>query len=146
MRKEELMVGDWVNFNGTIDKVQEILYVEGKGYCASFAVSATLFPIPLDKITPIPLTTEILEKNGYTHDELTEESIKNLHSVIDIAYLISDDHRIIVHNDMCLNSNNKWYVHIDSEDFCTIATSEITYVHQLQHLLNDNNIEKKIIL
>ena len=66
LKVTDLMIGHWVNFNGTFDKVKEILFVDKPkhlGYCASFAASATLFPVQLDKITPIKVTHEFLEKN-----------------------------------------------------------------------------------
>ena len=65
IRAEELMVGDLVKFPHGIDKVCDLPYVEGKGICASFAASATLFPVPVEALEPIPLTPEILEKNGF---------------------------------------------------------------------------------
>ena len=71
MKANELMLGDWVKFpGGTIDKIVDLPYIEGKGICASFAASATLFPISVEKIEPIPLTPEILEKNGFIYNEL----------------------------------------------------------------------------
>ena len=48
LKVTDLMIGDWVNFNGTFDKVKEILYVDKPkhlGYCVSFAASTTLFPV-----------------------------------------------------------------------------------------------------
>lgn len=65
MKAEELMIGDLVKFPYGIDKVCDLPYVEGKGICASFAASATLFPVPVEALEPIPLTPEILEKNGF---------------------------------------------------------------------------------
>ena len=71
MKANELMLGDWVKFpGGTIDKIVDLPYIEGKGIFASFAASATLFPISVEKIEPIPLTPEILEKNGFIYNEL----------------------------------------------------------------------------
>ena len=57
------MVGDLVKFPHGIDKVCDLPYVEGWGICASFAASATLFPVPVEALEPILLTSEILEKN-----------------------------------------------------------------------------------
>lgn len=69
MKAEDLMVGDLVKFPHGIDKVCDLPYVEGKGICASFAASATLFPVPVEALEPIPLTPEILEKNGFKKAE-----------------------------------------------------------------------------
>ena len=79
-----------------------------------------------DNIEPIPLTKELLEKNGFERDECIPQE----------KYYNGIDNRVIVHNDKeYMNSNNEWYVHVDSEDYSTIAGCELTYVHELQHLL-----------
>lgn len=70
MKAKDLMVGDLVKFPYGIDKVCDLPYVEGKGICASFAASATLFPVPVETLEPIPLTPEILEKNGFKNSSV----------------------------------------------------------------------------
>ena len=45
-----------------------------------------------------------------------------------------------------LKSFNKWHVHIYTVEMRTMCTSEITYVHELQHLLKLCKIEKEIVL
>lgn len=67
MKQNELMIGDWVKFPIGYEKIQEISYQqEIGGYCVWFAASATLFPCKIEDIEPIPITPEILEKNGFT--------------------------------------------------------------------------------
>ena len=70
MYAKDLMIGDWVKFPIGNDKVVDLLYIEGKGICASFSASATLFPVEVEKLQPIPLTPEILEKNGFSRNGL----------------------------------------------------------------------------
>ena len=62
---KELSVGNWVKFPHGIDKIIDLPYIEGKGMCASFAASATLFPVSVEDLEPIEITPEILEKNGW---------------------------------------------------------------------------------
>ena len=76
---------------------------------------------------PIPLTPEILEKNGFEREKLI--TFYNHYTGIDNRVTLNDDF-------MSMNSKNMWSVHIDSEDYCTIANCELTYLHELQHLLN----------
>lgn len=86
-------------------------------------------------IEPIPLTPEILEKNGFEREGV----IVSLYEGI--------DHRVTIHDDKeYMNSNNEWHVHIDSEDYCTIANCELTYVHQLQQLLRLCKIYKEVVV
>ena len=65
MKATELMIGDWVKIKGHLDydKVQEIARDENMQWYISFACSATLFRAY--EFEPIPLTSEILEKNGF---------------------------------------------------------------------------------
>lgn len=67
MKAEELMIGDIVKFPHGADKVCDIVFVEGKGMCASFAASATLFPVEVDKLTPLTITREHLKRLGFRH-------------------------------------------------------------------------------
>ena len=64
MKATDLMIGDWVKIKGHLDydKVQEISRDENMQWYISFACSATLFRAY--EFEPIPLTPEILEKNG----------------------------------------------------------------------------------
>lgn len=65
MKATDLMIGDWVKIKGHLDydKVQEIARDENMQWYISFACSATLFRAY--EFEPIPLTPEILEKNGF---------------------------------------------------------------------------------
>ena len=86
---------------------------------------------------PIPLTPEIIEKNGFELDDIIK----------DYRLYTGIDNRVTAHNDKeYMNSNNEWYVHVDSEDFCSIANCELTYVHELQHLLRLCKIDKEIVV
>lgn len=77
-------------------------------------------------IEPIPLTTEILEKNGFEREKLI--TLYNHYTGI--------DNRVSLHDDfMSMNSRNMWSVHIDTDDYRTIAHCELTYLHELQALL-----------
>ena len=136
MKAEELMIGDWVDIRLLDDEPGEHMYsqVEQLWECEIDADFETSY----DNVYPIPLTTEILEKNGYTsHDDLAGRGVE----------WISEDNRIIMSDwEYDINSNNHWYIHIDNEDMDTICTAEITYVHEFQHLLKLCKIEKKITL
>ena len=65
MKATDLMIGDWVKIKGHLDcdKVREIARDENMQWYISFACSASLFRTY--EFEPIPLTPEILEKNGF---------------------------------------------------------------------------------
>lgn len=133
LRAEDLMVGDLVKFPYGIDKVCDLPYVEGKGICASFAASATLFPVPVGMLEPIPLTPEILEKNGFS-GEGYNMGVIGFHT--DPIPEVKDGYEVFIWKDMCLEIKHG-FTHLKRYTF---------YVHELQHALKLCGIEKEIEL
>ena len=72
MKPTDFMIGDWVKIKGHLDydKVQEIAKDENMQWYISFAWSATLFRAY--EFESIPLTPEILEKNGWNLDPVLQ--------------------------------------------------------------------------
>ena len=120
MKIDEVMMGDIVSVSGN-----------------PIHVTLAVLNHWSDNIEPIPLTPEILEKNGFEKNELIESY--NHYCGMDNRVSLNDDFYYI-------NSRNTWYVHVDSEDYSTIAGCELTYVHELQHLLRLCKIDKEIEL
>lgn len=123
MKASELMLGDWVLDTRTKKPLR---------------VNPFMAEMEVPEWEPIPLTPEILEKNGFKLNEAVED-----------YYCIYDgiDERVSLCNDKeYMNSVNEWEVHIDSEDYSTIANCELTYVHELQHLLRLCKIYKEIVV
>lgn len=111
MEVTELMVGDWGNIKGkpvkvTLDDLRTMLI---------------LFEDVDFHIEPIPLTEDILEKNGFKKFAEGQANFDYTDNDIHLEYWIGDG---------CF----RYY------------TAEIRYVHQLQHLLRLCGVEKSIIL
>ena len=87
MKAQELMIGDWVKIKGHLDydKVQEIARDENMQWYISFACSATLFRAY--EFEPIPLTSEILEKNGFKFKNDSEFQISGERLLPDDTYI-----------------------------------------------------------
>lgn len=123
LTSRDLMVGDWVmHANGTPMQVTKITTEHfacaenGGSNCWEYN----------NKFKPIPLTPEIFEKNGF-------EKAENIQLY---NYYLGIDDRVSLHDYAYdINSSNTWHVHIDSEDYCSIANCELTYLHELQNLL-----------
>lgn len=122
MKTNELMLGDWVLDTRTKNPLR---------------VNPFMAEMEVPEWEPIPLTPEILEKNGFERDELIESY--NHYCGMDNRVSLNDDFYYI-------NSRNTWHVHVDSEDYCTIANCELTYVHELQHILRLCKIDKEIVV
>lgn len=138
MKVEKLMIGDWVSlFQGNPDGSSCNVQVSYIGEYGEVGIEGCegYTSANCNLLFPIPLTPEILEKNGFNCEEIIQ------------PHWISEDGRILLRNDESLiNSNNKWSVHVDNEDMQTIGYFELTYVHQLQHALRLCEIEKEIEL
>lgn len=126
LKINDLSVGDWVlNRQGVPTKVQ-VIVSEGNMRCGEDAKPEHSVHIWVSDVEPIPITPEILEKNGFSHNgnkwytpELfTLERWSKGWSIV-IACSCGD------------------YV-------CEVCT--IKYVHQLQHALRLAGVEKEIEL
>ena len=133
LSSRDLMVGDWLkHYNGTPMQVTKIT-TEHFACAKNGGVNCWEYN---NKFEPILLTPEILEKNGFERDK--NISLYNAYTGINSRVTLHDDF-------MSMNSRNMWHVHIDSEDYCTIANCELTYLHELQHLLRLCKIYKEIV-
>lgn len=124
---KSLMIGDWVvntEFGkNKIDKIETLeprrVWLEhGKTY------------VPIEYIEPIPLTIEILEKNGFVKDEKDDNMYYWNWSVIDDC--ISYDKE----------TSKVRIFYVSGLTFVKI----VLYVHELQHALRLCEIKKEIEL
>jgi len=128
---KELSIGNWVKFPYGIDKIVDLPYVEGRGVCASFAASATLFPVSVKDLEPIEITPEILEKNGFYEDK-------------DGVY--SDDNSYLIPMYSNGFDAGTWETHIEPTEGIGDFSGTLKYVHQLQNALALCGIDKKFEL
>ena len=121
---KDLMIGDWVMINPiSYYQVEQIRmeFGELRIYLKGTEVFATE-----NEIMPIPLTPEILEKNGWIY--IAEDKVfysENLKGELPWIYYITDGTNEIFR----------------MKDFFNLQ-----YVHELQHALRLCGIEKEIIL
>ena len=121
MKINELMIGDWV-YNKHHKKNIQIqpydFFVHGHGNNGTFAVSSTI--VSGRDLVPIPLTEEILVKNGWRKEPITiDGDYANWHGEIPIS---------------------------QAEDEYNYADIELRYAHQLQHLLRLCGVEKELTI
>lgn len=121
MNIRDLSIGDWVMAGGAPHRVFSVNH-----YGVLVDTSQGLHPYNLEFLSPIPLTPEILEKNGFSHNGrkwYTPElfTLERWGDVWSIVIACS-----------C------------GEYVCEVCT--IKYVHQLQHALRLLKVDKDIIL
>lgn len=90
----------------------------------------------IELIEPIPLTEEFFEKNGFVLDN----KFLQLYKIYD-----SEDKRIII-TDITNSGDGYWNVHIDNENYDTIGSCDVKYVHQFQQLLRLCGYEMDVIV
>lgn len=126
----DLRIGDLVIVNencsleqGTIGKVSEVrstpLYKENEGSIGLKPISNDRWPygVLCRNIDPIPLTPEILEKNGFNMREDTVVYVKNRLGL------------------KPLGDGKGYQVGLGSLRFLFVKVRIIKYVHELQHIL-----------
>lgn len=139
MKASDICVGDWVmvaeciadaHFRHYPDKVESISKdLVGLASNGSETI--------LDRINPIPLTEEILVKNGFENvrDNLVF-TLKNLSSNVRIGITLDNESTVYLSE----NKTGVW------PGFNYYDLFEINSVHQLQHLLRLMGVQKEIEL
>ena len=129
VKPNELMIGDWVVCKKWRENPFKLTRINDSGrFCYGITSNGTqVEPFLLEEIEPIPLTVEILEKNGF-HKEWDE----------DIILMVCDT--IIV------EIGDKHTLYKDGKMYLRRVLSPLYYVHELQHALRLCRIEKEIIL
>ena len=135
MKVNELMIGDWVKHSITGQK--------GKVYriCGNEYIAFIDGDTQSELVEPIPLTPEILEKNGFN----------------DTSFEANHKYKYVIHtNEYQLgyypktNSFNVYKKGIDpfytKDVFCCGFQNIVKYVHELQHALKLCGIDKEIIV
>lgn len=151
MKANELMIGDWVY--GCTDpyspdeeqkkfpvKVIRI-DIDGDIYTMGNNPSDDPYDDEWWNIEPIPLTPEILEKNGFTYCK--SDGGFYLHTTISygnwdvdvVLFDVTDEYR-----------NNQLHISSPDDSYIAIHLMECNHVHELQHALRLCGIKKEISL
>jgi len=129
MKKEDLMIGDWVNIQSEKDDEPMYSQVEQLWECEIDAD----FQTDYENVHPIPLTKEILLKNGFEDFSGGGCIIKKLDDdEMPTLYIWDGNNAIYVVDEYSMNK----YTYI----------KDCKYVHEFQHELKSCGIEKEIIL
>lgn len=133
------MICDWVLYEGEPHQIRQLgIYGvdrDGDDYPAVCVGKPNGIWLILERneIEPIPLTPEILEKNGFVTFISSQYTLPNCSAGVILTTLKGMP-----------NATGKWLVAIKKG--YTDAKIAITYVHELQHALKLCRIEKEIIL
>lgn len=128
MKANELMIGDWYAFRGhpykcTASDIASIAECEEKGAQTD--------------ISEIPITSEILEKNGF-------EKRKDCDPYI--YYFLKEKDNYISLSKEWDSITRTIYWSLSVGNHITDANLSINYIHELQHAIRLCGIEKDIVL
>lgn len=122
MRGNKVIVGkgsDWEEIAIVDEIFDNAVSLQGREFTT---FSTTLYPIPI--------TEELLLKNGF-NKELLIEGMENYDDWVSYKKQIDGYFLDIRH---CSNSIERdWYVHIDNDYRCGVGGMDVEYVHQLQN-------------
>ena len=141
LRSLDLMIGDWLYYKGQFNafpfKVESITKKK-VGYHAE-PNEHRMYYLRLSECKPIPLTEEILEKNGFK-PYTPENHLEIVYACQDVSKAVADElYALWPYPD----SSFYLLLRVDGKDMVRI---DVHYIHQLQHALRLCEIEKEIIL
>ena len=132
MKATDLMIGDWVIAYG---KKTQVVWV---GNIHKLAVRGFPSEFYEDEIEPIPLTPEILEKNGFTKSTPPP----GIHAKCYELDNKKDKYNLTIAD---YNKYKRLLLNVDSED-SECFNIKCEYVHELQHAFRMCGITKEIDL
>ncbi len=136
MKATDLMLGDWVTGKKWRENPFKLTRINDneKYFYGITADGSRVGPFFLEELEPIPLTPEILEKNGF-------ESIITVFNGLTYQYVSKEECRVRV---FVNDKNIATCIEIDSKD-CWL-NYDCSFVHELQHALKVCRIKKEIEL
>lgn len=131
MKIENLMIEDWLLYKS--DSLENAFPIQ---------ITREMFNKELvvwnDRFEPIPLTPEILKKNGFVNSYI--DLSLNKDSVYKYNHFYTGNSVIV---DM---ESNKLIVKYENDIWMNLPYSRTIYVHELQHVLKHCDIKKEIII
>ena len=140
MKANELMIGDWVECTYWVPskqlKVAEIRRIMDDETKIGVYSDDLILIFRQTEVKPIPLTAEILEKNGFKKIREGRFLLENLEDNYWVKFYPKD-----------ANYTGGFYDYIDLDSGCiSIREMPIEFVHELQHALRLCGIKKEIVL
>lgn len=141
MDAKDLMIGDLVIHGfGGIGKITEIdsktVVIKDDGFDTGDGMNEVSFA--LNELTPIPLTAEILEKNGFVkYNEVSDTPPYDQDEEGNMYYSYKGEQKFWG----WWQPNNVYFIPVNA-----MLDLEIKYVHQLQHALRLCGIDKVITI
>ncbi len=131
MKAEELMIGDWVMpLRECIGKPCQVVSIDGETNTCWIDSDEYSGLLSCSDVERIPLTPEILEKNGFKKEGSW--------------FVIEDDYYDVSIREI---TDSIWRVKYCNTEFSVFdCVLHIAFIHELQHALRLCGIEKEIVI
>ena len=131
LKISDISIGDYISY---CDRVYKVHSIDGQGLigASNDSYSSPHILKHIDYLEPIPITAEILEKNGF--ESTTNPNVFTLtHGVLQLY--VSEE-------------LDGWYILFVNfiERLCILQVIRKSYIHELQHALRLAGIDKEITL
>ena len=126
LKISDISVGDWVGYNG---KSYRTVIVDALDQTATIFGNDEQGDIHIDQLAPIPITAEILEKNGWGMRTFGHSTCECNGTYVGVV-----------------NTTRDYGVSVIDDDGIRMGVDYLLYVHQLQHALRLAGVEKEINL
>jgi hypothetical protein len=135
----DLSVGDWVQAKMTkwdyedldITPSMKVVKIEKDCVRLGFSLDDLEFEVFVEDLQPIPITVEVLEKNGLEYVDDDNDAV---------IFLCCD----MFWARLCVG-DTFWQVGIHSEDRLDAVVCNVKHIHELQHALRLASVGKEIV-
>lgn len=138
MKANELMIGDWVLYNPNVF-IEDEYELPKDPYPTKISCGEDIDLAFEDCYSPIPITSEILEKNGFGY----VENDANPYNAKILSHFYLGDECFCASMDLHISTYNDGVFWFSSPK---LTLNGIRYLHQLQHALRLAGIDKEIEL
>ena len=132
MRATELMIGNIVEIDGKPQQLRQIARRK-VGYCPLGSPNRRYAHV--SEIKPIPITEELLLKNGFKNFDKKWFELRGVKKCTDMFFYYDEQHL-----------PEHWRLLIKNEEVMDLCTAYISHLHQLQNLLNIMDIKLDFVV
>lgn len=133
MKVNELMIGDWVEWNNIPSRVHTITSAEQIRLSNSKVLTELRYSYEIN-FKPIPLTTEILEKNDFELQEQEQDFFNGLYSFKHYLLYV-EPYSSDIKDGYIVGGSITNYDHFNVHTRMLSSFCKVYYVHELQHIL-----------
>lgn len=138
MKTDELMTGDVVKLRG---RYAEVLAIDSLDESVRVMMTddGTVEDAVVWDIEPIPITSEMAERNGFR--QVADDAAGIWYNEYE-----TDDRRMRLLDISPTHGEGVWYLHVDDSDMDTVGRLTVRFFHELQHAYRICSVKRGLVL